>query len=165
MLPPRTLRGFFTEELRTGGRRVGFRLQILDGRAATLAHRRFPSAHQVGPYGVDLAALDAIVAAALTPATGTALYGIDEIGKMECLSARFVAAVCSLLDGPVPVLATVSQRGGGFMAAVRERPDTLVWEVTQRNREALPAMIRAWFQRPVATPQTPGALLDPPSPA
>jgi nucleoside-triphosphatase len=157
LLPPRTLRGFFTEELRTGGRRVGFRLQILDGRAATLAHRRFPSAHQVGPYGVDLAALDAIVAAALNV--------IDEIGKMECLSARFVTAVCSLLDGPVPVLATVSQRGGGFMAAVRERPDTLVWEVTQRNREALPAMIRAWLQRPVATPQTPGALLDPPSPA
>src|SRR5579885_397610 len=51
--------GFYTEEIRQGGRRVGFRLVTLDGEQAVLAHvgwRDRP--HRVGRYGVDIAVVD-----------------------------------------------------------------------------------------------------------
>jgi nucleoside-triphosphatase len=44
---------------------------------------------------------------------------VDEIGKMECLSERFVASMRRLLAGKVPVVATIARRGGGFIAEVK----------------------------------------------
>jgi nucleoside-triphosphatase len=89
-------------------------------------------------YGVDLAAIDAAVETALAPRRGLALYLVDEIGKMECLSERFVARVRALLAGRVPVVATVAKRGAGFIAEVKRRDDCEVWTLTRANRDVLP---------------------------
>jgi nucleoside-triphosphatase len=59
-------RGFFTDELRQGGVRVGFGIETLDGRHATLARVGVAGPARVGRYGVALRALDRIVAAVLT---------------------------------------------------------------------------------------------------
>jgi len=147
-LPDRTLRGFLTEEIREQQQRVGFSIRTVDGLAATLAHVRLVSPTGVGPYRVNLAALEQIVDAALLPAPGVDLYVIDEIGKMECCSPRFVGAAERLLAGTVPVLATISQRGGGAMATLRQQPNTTLWTVTQQNRDRLPAAILQWLSAP-----------------
>jgi nucleoside-triphosphatase len=62
---------------------------------------------------------------------------IDEIGKMECLSPAFVQAVTRVLDGPVPVVATVAAKGSGLIAQVKVRPDVEIIEVTVANRDRL----------------------------
>ncbi len=139
-----TLRGFFTEEIREGGARRGFRLESFDGQVRVLAHVDQSSRFRVGKYRVDVAMLDDVTPALLQPDPATELYLIDEIGKMECLSSRFVTAVRQLLDAGLPLVATVAQRGGGFIAEVKKRPDVTVWEVTRGNRDALPGRVLEW---------------------
>jgi nucleoside-triphosphatase len=63
---------------------------------------------------------------------------IDEIGQMECSWPAFTAAMRRVLEGPVPVLATVALRGGGFIAEVKARPDVRIIEVAPGNRDDLP---------------------------
>ena len=71
---------------------------------------------------------------------------IDEIGKMECLASEFLDSVTDLLDTSLPMVATVAREGTGLIAEVKNRPDTLVWEVTPENRNRLPAEVVAWLQ-------------------
>jgi nucleoside-triphosphatase len=46
--------GFYTDEVRYRGRRVGFRAVGLGGGSVMLAHVGFSGRHRVGRYGVDL---------------------------------------------------------------------------------------------------------------
>jgi nucleoside-triphosphatase len=142
-LPGVRLGGFYTAEIRVGGSRQGFRLVGFDGTERVLAHRRLP-APRVSRYGVDVAALDSAVAVLLDP-DAAELFLVDEIGKMECLSQRFIAAMRRLLDSGRVVVATVALRGGGFIADVKRRSDATLWEVTRANRDALPAEVLAWI--------------------
>lgn len=144
----RRLRGFTTEEVREGGQRVGFRLTTLDGQDLVLAHVALRSAHRIGRYGVDLQALESILGTALGLDPAADAYLVDEIGKMECLSARFVAAMTALLDSRRPVVATVAARGSGLIESVKGRSDAELWAVTPRNRDELPQRILAWLGDP-----------------
>jgi nucleoside-triphosphatase len=132
-----SLAGFYTEEIRERGVRLGFRLVTFEGAERVIAHVDFPKAKQVGKYGVDVAALDEMAEAALAARPEVALYLVDEIGKMECLSEKFVAAMRALLDSRVPVVATIARNGEGFIAEVKRRGDCELWTVTRANRDAL----------------------------
>ena len=84
-------------------------------------------------------------AAALGQAPGrSAVYLIDEIGKMECMSEAFVDAVRRLLENRRPLVATVAQRGGEFIDEVKRRRDVELWPVTPTTRDTLPDRIVAW---------------------
>ncbi len=138
--------GFTTEEIRERGRRLGFRIVPFEGRERIMAHVDVPGPARVGRYGVDVAAIDALAAATLAPEPRVDLYVVDEIGKMECLSGRFVAATRALLDSDRPVLASIARKGGGFIAEVKRRSDAELWEVTARNRDLLSERILAWVR-------------------
>ena len=129
--------------MRTRGERRGFRLVGLDGAEAVIAHIDFPKTPRVGKYGVDVPAIERAVDAALAPRAD--IYLVDEIGKMECLSERFVAHMRRLLAGRTPVIATVAQRGTGFIAEVKRRDDCELWTLTRANRDAMPAAILAYM--------------------
>ena len=43
-----------------------------------------------------------------------------------------------LLEGPLPLVASIALRGGEFIAEVKKRPDAEIVEVTQGNRDTLP---------------------------
>jgi nucleoside-triphosphatase len=144
-LPRSRIGGFYTEEIRTAGGRQGFRLVTFDGRGGILADVRRPGGPRVGKYGVDLAVLDDLASLSLTLRDEIDLYLVDEIGKMECLSPGFTAAMRALLDSTKPVVATVALRGGGLIAEVKARRDVLVWEVTRGNRDELPDRIVTWL--------------------
>ena len=137
--------GFYTEEIRVRGERRGFRLIDFDGADAVIAHIDFPKTHRVGKYGVDVAAIDEAVEAALAARAGVRLYLVDEIGKMECLSERFVTLMRRLLSGTRTVVATVAQRGGDFMAEVKRRDDCELWTLSRANRDAMPQEILGWL--------------------
>jgi len=138
--------GFTTEEIRAGGRREGFRIVPLSGPGRVMAHVDFRVPNRVGRYGVDVAAVDAVAAATLAPDLDVSLYLIDEIGKMECLSERFVRAARALFDARRRVVATVAHRGPGFIAEVKRRPDVEIREVTVQNRDSLVDPILAWIR-------------------
>ncbi|HEV8609915.1 MAG TPA: NTPase [Thermoanaerobaculia bacterium] len=139
----RRIAGFVTTEIRKGRERVGFRIETFAGESAIFAHVSIRSRHRVSRYGVDVAALDEIVDETLGAAAD--VYLIDEIGKMECFSARFVAATERLLDAGRLVVATVALRGGGFIEEVKRRRDVELRNITRSNRDGMPAQILEWI--------------------
>jgi nucleoside-triphosphatase len=138
------LRGFYTEEIRQGGERLGFRLVGFEGTAHVIAHVDFPKRQRVGKYGVDVQALDDAMPL-LRPDPDARVYLVDEIGKMECLSARFVAAMRTLMAGSTPIVATIGARGGGFIAEVKRSRDCELWQLTHANRDHMPPRVLAWL--------------------
>lgn len=139
--------GFYTEEIRVNRRRQGFRLVSFTGQERIIAHVDWDKHFRVGQYGVDVQAIDEMASRLLMPDPSIRLYLIDEIGKMECLSQRFVCTVRALLNSDHRVIATVARRGGGFIAEVKQREDSLLWEVTRENRDELPERIVDWFNQ------------------
>lgn len=62
---------------------------------------------------------------------------IDEIGKMECFSMRFIDNVMLLLGGPKTLVATIALKGEGFIKQVKWRPDYRLVTITRENRDRL----------------------------
>ena len=137
--------GFLTEEIRDREGRKGFALVTFDGQRVVIAHAGRAGPPRIGKYGVDVAAIDAVARPALAPRAGVEVFLVDEIGRMECLSREFIAAMRTLLEATVPVVATIGQRGGGFMDEVKRRPDVELWTVTRANRDDMPGRVRAWI--------------------
>jgi nucleoside-triphosphatase len=65
------------------------------------------------------------------------LFVVDEIGKMECFSRRFIDLVRKMLESRSPVLATVAMKGGGLIQEVKQRGDVEVIKVVAGNRDDL----------------------------
>ncbi len=129
--------GFYTAEIRERGVRKGFELIGLDGQKGILAHVNIKSRFKVGKYGVDIAGfnqfLDTVELS--NPAAGPVI--IDEIGKMECLSAKFIGLLNDILNSEKLVIATIALKGSGLIADVKERCDTELFELNQHNRDTL----------------------------
>jgi nucleoside-triphosphatase len=137
--------GFYTEELREHGVRRGFRAVGFEGSEAIIAHVDLPHRQRVGKYAVDVAALDRLARNALALREDCAVYLVDEIGKMECLSPAFVAAMRTLLASRTPLVATIARKGGGFIQEVRSRRDVGLLEVTPGSRDGLAARVLDWL--------------------
>jgi nucleoside-triphosphatase len=133
--------GFYTREVRKAGIRVGFEIVTLAGATALLSHVDFPGPYRVGKYGVSLENFHRVALPALEVIPGVDIIVVDEVGKMECLSPRFVTAMESLWSAPVPLLVTVAAKGAGYIAALKGKPDKTLFTVTPANRDALPSRI------------------------
>ena len=139
--------GFYTQELRTRGRREGFGLTTLDGQTATLASVRMAGGPRVSRYGVDVAAMDDLAAPAIERAIGGArLIVIDEIGKMELLSNRFRQAVLAALECGKPVLASIMLAAHPWADALKGRPEASLLVLTEDNRAQTAADLLARLQ-------------------
>lgn len=143
------LGGFYTEEIRDVGVRQGFHLRSFDGREWLIAHVDLAKHYRVSKYGVDVAAIDAAAEALLLSKPGLFVYLIDEVGKMECLSKRFISAVRSLLESDKPIIATVGKKGAGFIAEIKQRTDCLLWEITYENRNEMAGQVLNWLAHSV----------------
>lgn len=131
--------GFYTEEIREGGQRRGFRAVTFSGHSAILAHVGFKGRRRVGRYGVDVEAFEQLVQPELARRADIML--IDEIGKMECFSSSFAPTLRDLLDAAMPLVATIALFGGGFIAEVKARSDVRIVSVTRENRSELPQSV------------------------
>lgn len=130
------VQGFTTEEIREGGRRVGFAVNPVGGHRAVLAHANLGGPPRVGRYGVDLRTFERVALPALAdPVTGGVVV-IDELGKMELASAAFRDAVQRLLDIDCSLVATVHMHRDPFTDALKRRIE--VTRLDASNRDRLP---------------------------
>ena len=129
--------GFYTAEIRKGGTRRGFSLKALDGKSGMLAHVEFHTGFRVGKYGVDVNGFEDFLSRVplLDPQTGPVM--IDEIGKMECLSDRFSEIIKDVLGSDKQLIATIAQKGGGLIAALKKRSDAQLFTLGDGNRDIL----------------------------
>ncbi len=139
--------GFYTEEVREKGRRIGFKVVSLDGEEGWLA-RVGGRGPRVGRYAVDVRSFDAVAIPALDPLRHpeARLWVIDEVGRMEIFSWRFRKAVEALLQDPRPLLATIPLKELRLTRRLRRHPLATVWEVTEANRDELPDRIVEWVE-------------------
>ncbi|XP_028279273.1 cancer-related nucleoside-triphosphatase [Parambassis ranga] len=145
--------GFYTEEVREGGRRVGFDVVTVTGERGHLSRIRGGTAaphgrreYTVGQYVVDLPSFEHVALPLFTnvgSADGSSrkVFVIDEIGKMELFSQSFIRAVRQTLDGTsCTILGTIPIPKGkplGLVEEVRSRRDVKVFTVSKENRNAL----------------------------
>jgi nucleoside-triphosphatase len=135
---PKRSAGFYTEEIREHGLRVGFRLVTLEGDEAVLAHVDLNTRERLGKYGLDLSGLETVAVRAVRDAVEKGqLVVIDEIGPMEIRSVVFRDVVNEALESDVPLLATIFARPLPFTNAIKSRRDVLLIEVRRDNRDRL----------------------------
>jgi nucleoside-triphosphatase len=139
------LGGFTTQEIRRGGRRVGFSILAVDtGQEGVLAHIDIPGPHRVGLYGVNTEDMERVGVPALRRAIeGADLIVMDEIGRMENYCPSFQSAVVRALEAPQDVLGTLQMRSTPFLDRIRRRRDVVVRLVTRENRDDMPGQLLA----------------------
>jgi len=135
-LDSKKVAGFYTREIRQNNTRQGFRWARLDGTGGVLAHVDIKGPLRVGKYGVDVAGFEKAVVPVLdVKQTDAELFVLDEIGKMECLSEKFVGAVRRLFASEKSVLATVAQKGGRLISEVKNYPGVRMFNLTHQGHD------------------------------
>ncbi|ACM22832.1 MULTISPECIES: NTPase [Thermotoga] len=130
--------GFYTEEMREKGKRVGFKIVTLDGREGILAKVGFPSQHRVGKYGVNLKDLEELGVDSVERALEEkSVVIIDEIGKMELLSERFKRVVEKAFNSEKDLIATIKKSSDPFVEKIKNKKDVIIFELNERNRDLL----------------------------
>ncbi len=139
--------GFYTEEIRSGGARLGFRLVTLDGESTILSHVNIHSPYRVSKYGVDIDNLDQVGVSALHKAAEQYdLVVVDEIGKMELFSANFREAVLQIIDSGKRVLGTIMLNANPWADAIKRRPQVNLVVVTRVNYHQVLEELLCWLK-------------------
>ncbi|MBM3141637.1 MAG: NTPase [Chloroflexi bacterium] len=139
--------GFYTEEIRSGGTRQGFRIVTLDGQDAILSHVDSHSRYRVSKYGVDIQNLDNVGVAAINQAIeGSDLIVIDEIGKMELFSPRFREAVLKAIDSGKKVLGTIMLSPHPFADDIKRHPKVKIVQLTRADHNEVLREILDWLK-------------------
>ena len=133
----RPVTGFFTREIRDGGKRVGFSIVTLDGKMGVLAHQEIRGRFRVGKYGVNMEDINRVAVPSMSPAGPDVIIVIDEIGKMECFSPLFRESLITVLDSENALIGSIGLKGGPFIEEIKGRKDISLIEVTERNRDEL----------------------------
>ena len=119
--------GFFTEEIREKGERIGFKIVTLSGKEGLLAKKGIDSEIKVSKYGVVLDALEELGIKELEMGIQShALLIIDEIGSMELFSEKFKKIVLKALDSDCFVLGTITIKLDPFCNKIKQRKDTKI---------------------------------------
>lgn len=130
--------GFYTEEIREWGRRIGFVIKRLDGSTGgILARVDIKSKYRVGRYGVDMEGFERFLSEIEKELYSSRLVLIDEIGKMECFSERFIKIIENILKTDKVFIATIAEKGTGFIEDIKKRQDILILEITEHNRDGI----------------------------
>lgn len=134
--------GFYTEEIRAMGKRMGFKVVTLDGEEGILAHVDIKDDYRVSKYHIDLDSFEKLAIPAIEDAVkNKSIIVIDEIGKMELFSAKFKKLVSDILNGEKSLISVIKENGDTFTDSIKKRKDVIVLTVDYKNRDRLPEKI------------------------
>jgi nucleoside-triphosphatase len=136
-LTPVVLRGFYKEEIYENQTCKGFRTVTFDLHEQILAHIYFEGPHRIGSYGVNIEGFDKLVLPQFMNLENVELIIIDEIGRMECLSAKFCEKLKDILDLKIPVIATLDTMVLEKFKDLQNRADVSMLWINSKNRHEL----------------------------
>ncbi|MEZ0344734.1 MAG: dTMP kinase [Caldimicrobium sp.] len=155
---PYSLTGFITKELREDGERIGFDLVYLKDKTFNLPLARslnkLPKGEakrpKVGRYAVFLENLEKFVELLEKEIASqqNLLLFIDEIGKMESLSEKFINFLSQPLEKNLKIVATLGKGEHPLLKAWKNKKEAIYIEVTQENRNFLRERLVLEFLRP-----------------
>ena len=130
--------GFYTEEIRRSGQRIGFGIKTLDGKSGMLSSIDIDSPCRIGKYKVNLPEFERVALPAVEGGLAKSkIIIIDEIGPMELFSQKFKDTVLKALDSPNQVIATIKQKGAKFIDKIKSRRDVTIFNLCSDNREEI----------------------------
>lgn len=129
--------GFYTSEIREQGIRRGFELIGLNGERGILSHTDIISNYSVGKYKVNVSGFENFLDRVTLLNATSRIVIIDEIGKMECFSKKFISILEQLLNSDKIVIATIALYGDEKISKIKKRNDVSIFEITRANRETL----------------------------
>ena len=141
------VRGFYTDEVLSGGRRVGFDIvSVPDGRRGPLA-RKGAAGPKVGAYGVDVAGFKRLALPTLeVDVDDDIIYVLDEIGRMELKSEAFATRVEELLARGVRLVGATTAPIYGHRVAFCDRVSATrgvaVHKLTKSTRDGVTAELK-----------------------
>jgi len=136
----KNISGFYTEEIREKGNRVGFRIKNTDGEEGLLSHIDIKSKFKVGKYSVNIRDIDRIGVDSINRALNNDemdIIVIDEIAKMELFSENFKNVVLSSLNSSKIVVGVIQDKNIEFLNRIRERKDVKIISITFQNRDEI----------------------------
>ena len=136
--------GFYTEEIREDGERVGFRICTLSGKTGLLSHVNIDSEYRISRYGVDLEEFERLCISELESAINNDKVKyiiIDEIGPMQLFSERYKELLMQLLDCKKPVIGTIFMNSYEWLDDFKKSDKVNLIEITFDNRDILPLQL------------------------
>lgn len=139
--------GFWTEEFRDSktGKRLGFKVITTDGKTTTLASKSLSSPFKVGSYGVNIEDFEEVVIPLLEKAIKrkNKIIIIDEIGKMELFSEKFINSVKKIVfSKEFNIIATIPLKDvHPVVGSIRKLKEGNLIEITVENRDRIPDYI------------------------
>lgn len=124
--------GFTSPEKKEHGMRVGFDVKDIEtGRTETLASIK-PAGPKVSKYYVKTKSFESVALPTMKNVDMYDVYVIDEIGRMERKSSKFIDLLDKIFESHTPVIASVSNEFAGAYETTGE-----ILTLTQTNREAV----------------------------
>lgn len=134
--------GIITPEKRIGGKRIGFGIKdVWSGAEGILARVNKKVGPKVGKYTIYLESFEKVALPALEFALKNCdLIVIDEVGRMEAFSKRFMENVLEIFNSYKKVLAVVHRN---FVSRFKNFGKVI--EVNENNRDSLPRELAKYF--------------------
>jgi hydroxyethylthiazole kinase-like uncharacterized protein yjeF len=127
-------RGFFTEEIRKGKERVGFKVITLGGEEVIFAHQNFKTPFKISKYRIDIEVFNKVVIKELEESfkEDCERVVIDELGKMELFSQEFKNLVEEIFEKK-KVLGTISIFKDSFLEKIKKRKDVCILNLSREK--------------------------------
>lgn len=136
--------GFYTEEIRKDGERVGFKIISLNGEEGILAHISFDSEFKISRYGVDLDTFEKICLKELHRAISTDSIKyiiIDEIGPMQLFSEEYKELLMQMLSIDKKVIGTIFYASYDWLDDFKKNEHVKLIEIDENNRNDITLQI------------------------
>lgn len=136
--------GFYTEEIREDGERVGFRICTLSGKIGILSHVNIESNYRISRYGVDLETFETLCVSELESAikdNNIKYIVIDEIGPMQLFSKKYKELLIKLLNCDKPIIGTIFMNSYEWLDDFKQQENVNLIEITFDNRDSLPLQL------------------------
>ena len=136
--------GFYTEEIRKDGERVGFKIISLNGEEGILAHISFDSEFKISRYGVDLDTFEKICLKELHRAISTDSIKyiiIDEIGPMQLFSEEYKELLMQMLSIDKKVIGTIFYASYDWLDDFKKNEHVKLIEIDENNRNDIPLQV------------------------
>ncbi len=136
--------GMVDEPIEEDRKKIGFTVRnILTGEQQIFASTDIESKIMVGKIGVELEKFEEVGVKAIKDAIEQCdIIVIDEVGKMEVESEKFVETVKEALEADKPMIITLHKKSRNpLLQDIRRRDDVRILEVTPTNRNILPYKI------------------------
>ena len=144
MLGPNNCGGFYTEEIRKDGDRIGFKIISLNGKEGILADVDLDSPYKISKYGVNLEVFEDIGLKELYRAIDSKDINyliIDEIGPMQLFSDEYKELLLKLLTIDKIVIGTIFYANYDWLDDYKKNKQIKLIEIDENNRNTIPLQI------------------------